>query len=204
MKCKFCGTEIPEGSDFCFDCKAGIREMMTPEKVVHDDYDTESPVYTDFFGAIRLFFTNWLDFDGRSTRSEFWFALLFVIIVTAVTLGLDILLKTTLLSSLWQFIAFIPMISLTFRRLHDGGASGNWCALMLLMDVAYRVYYYCDENWLIDTNNILLSFLTDGCMFITVIAAVCTLYFLCCPSRERNDYGRPPEKKITKTQSAAE
>ena len=34
----------------------------------------------DFLTAIKLFFANYVNFRGRSTRAEYWFAMLFVLI----------------------------------------------------------------------------------------------------------------------------
>ena len=44
----------------------------------------ESPKYVGFGEAIKLYFKNYFNFKGRSTRSEFWFGFLFSFIVSIV------------------------------------------------------------------------------------------------------------------------
>jgi len=95
------------------------------------------PVNVDFGGAIRLLFQRVGDYQGRSTRSEFWFALLFGVIVSA-ALGLvtSIAFPGTLdpstgvratsdlatgLQSLLSLASFVFFLPLTIRRLHDTG-----------------------------------------------------------------------------------
>ncbi|MDE7227823.1 MAG: DUF805 domain-containing protein [Treponemataceae bacterium] len=40
-----------------------------------------SPEYVGFFDAIKLFFRNYTNFKGRSTRSEYWWWALAVFII---------------------------------------------------------------------------------------------------------------------------
>ena len=42
--------------------------------------------------AIKLFFTQYLNFSGRSSRSEYWFAQLFILI-SSITLIISVILK---------------------------------------------------------------------------------------------------------------
>ncbi len=44
----------------------------------------ESPKYVGFGEAIKLYFKNYFNFKGRSTRSEFWFGYLFTFLVSLV------------------------------------------------------------------------------------------------------------------------
>ena len=38
----------------------------------------------DFVAAIKLFFANYANFKGRSTRAEYWWAMLFVFLISFV------------------------------------------------------------------------------------------------------------------------
>lgn len=76
----------------------------------------------DFLTAIKLFFANYANFRGRSTRAEFWWVVLFMLIVTSAFS----MLKLNLLNSLVSLAVFIPTLAIAFRRFHDTGRSGWW------------------------------------------------------------------------------
>lgn len=101
----------------------------------------DNPRYCNMTEAVKLFFKNYANFSGRSTRSEYWFANLFSGIITfaliffaAVTCF--ILNDSLSLSSYFMQMAIVavvivaicallvPSIALFVRRLHDVGASG--------------------------------------------------------------------------------
>jgi len=88
-----------------------------------------------FDGMLRYF-----EFSGRSTRRQYW---LFWLIATLACLGaayVDYRLYGALptLEQLGPFTAFasivhtIPGITVTVRRLHDGGRSGWWYLIQLV------------------------------------------------------------------------
>lgn len=85
-----------------------------------------------FGQAISSFWKNYVNFKGRARRSEFWFAILFVFLVSApiglVSFDLETLTYGPIFY-VWSFATFLPMISLYVRRLHDVGKSG-WYLLM--------------------------------------------------------------------------
>ena len=77
--------------------------------------------------ATKLFFTRYVDFNGRSRRSEYWWAYLAVVIISAV---LTAVLGE--LAYIWTLATLIPNIAITVRRLHDIGKSG-WFYLIGLI-----------------------------------------------------------------------
>lgn len=99
------------------------------------------PLYGASFGdAVVRFFKKYARFQGYASRSEYWWAVLAVNLVALVfmipSIILDIQAETTgsspsLISGLLSLLmlAFyvaiiVPMLSLTWRRLHDAGYSG--------------------------------------------------------------------------------
>ncbi len=76
------------------------------------------------------------NFNGRASRSEFWWFSLFCIIVTFVAVIFDSIYidnaqtmgPVELLSSL---ALLLPSLSVTARRLHDVGRSGWWMLIAI-------------------------------------------------------------------------
>lgn len=78
-------------------------------------------------------------FSGRSRRKEYWYFVLFNIIVAIVLSLIDMLLGTFssasnigLLSGIYSLAVLIPTIALTVRRLHDIDRSGWWILINLV------------------------------------------------------------------------
>lgn len=72
-------------------------------------------------------------FSGRARRKEYWFFVLFnIIIAFALTFidfstGLyDVEYEIGLLSSLYSLAVLVPSIAVTIRRLHDTSRTGWW------------------------------------------------------------------------------
>lgn len=70
---------------------------------------------------------NYVTFEGRARRSEFWYFVLFSFLFMVVARIIDVLLfeGATLLSSLLWLGLLLPYISVSVRRLHDTGRSGK-------------------------------------------------------------------------------
>ena len=74
-----------------------------------------------FTESIQTCFSKYADFNGRATRSEFWWWVLFVILATFAANILNN--KLRILISLGTLL---PYIAVTARRLHDTNRSGWW------------------------------------------------------------------------------
>ena len=78
-------------------------------------------------------------FHGRSRRAEYWYFVLFNLIVAIVLAGIDSLLGTFssaqnigLLSGIYSLAVLIPTLAVTIRRLHDIDRSGWWILINLV------------------------------------------------------------------------
>ena len=77
-----------------------------------------------FFEAVGVCFRKYAEFSGRARRREYWYFVLFNIIVSGV---LNILLgEGNAISAAYSLITLIPGIAVCWRRLHDIGKSGAW------------------------------------------------------------------------------
>ena len=78
-------------------------------------------------------------FSGRSRRKEYWYFVLFNIIVGVVLAAIDALLGTFssssnigLLSGIYSLAVLIPTLAVTVRRLHDIDRTGWWILIGLV------------------------------------------------------------------------
>ena len=78
-------------------------------------------------------------FSGRSRRAEYWYFVLFNIIVGVVLALIDMLLGTFsaagnigLLSGIYSLAVLIPTLAVLVRRLHDIDRTGWWILINLI------------------------------------------------------------------------
>lgn len=79
-------------------------------------------------------------FDGRATRSEYWY---FVLFNTLISIGISIVASiiggkflNDVVSGLYSLAMIIPMLAVTIRRLHDIGRSGWWLLVFCISPAA--------------------------------------------------------------------
>ena len=78
--------------------------------------------------SIEICMTKYADFNGRASRSEFWWFFLFEIMISVAA---DIITHNDDLSSLLGLAFLLPNLAVGARRLHDIGKSGWWQLLMI-------------------------------------------------------------------------
>tara|TARA_E500000331_G_C17209862_1_gene693153 strand:+ start:724 stop:1071 length:348 start_codon:yes stop_codon:yes gene_type:complete len=81
----------------------------------------------NFLQSIETCFTKYVIFDGRASRSEFWWFYLFYLLCWIVGFALDPVIEVIVILGL-----FLPYIAVTARRLHDINNSG-WLQLVGLI-----------------------------------------------------------------------
>jgi uncharacterized membrane protein YhaH (DUF805 family) len=86
------------------------------------------------------------DFSGRARRKEYWFFVLFNLIISCVLSVIDVFVGTYnaaagigILAGLYALAVLIPGIAVTVRRLHDTGRSGWWILIVLIPLVGWIV-----------------------------------------------------------------
>lgn len=88
-----------------------------------------------FVESIKTCFSKYTNFDGRASRSEYWWFTLFTILVSfgeALIIDLSLPNNTSyqdtaaVVSLIVTLILFLPTIAVTTRRLHDVNKSGWW------------------------------------------------------------------------------
>lgn len=75
---------------------------------------------------------NYVTFDGRARRKEFWFFMLVSFILGIIVQIIDLILGTDkILNGVLNLALFLPSLAVGARRLHDTGRSGWWQLLVL-------------------------------------------------------------------------
>lgn len=75
---------------------------------------------------------NYVKFDGRARRSEYWYFVLFNFIISCAVEFVGYLIGLDWLVSLYGIGVFLPGLAVGIRRLHDIGKSGFWILIGLI------------------------------------------------------------------------
>jgi uncharacterized membrane protein YhaH (DUF805 family) len=77
--------------------------------------------------AVKACLRKYADFDGRATRTEYWWFFLAVLLGSAVASVIALRVY-----ALFSLVTLLPMIAVGARRLHDTNRSGWWQLLALV------------------------------------------------------------------------
>lgn len=99
----------------------------------------------DAIEAVKSVFSKYVTFSGRARRSEYWYFMLFNLMVTGVLYFVDkaifpesdpstYSLKNHIFQNVYSLAVFLPATALCVRRVHDIGKSG-WSLLILVASV---------------------------------------------------------------------
>ncbi len=110
------------------DTVSTISEELIMKSKKNSNVPTEAGTLT-FFEAIRECFTKYAEFNGRASRSEFWWFTLFVTLVASA-----LLLINETVSNIFLVAILLPLLAAGARRLRDSGKD-PWWQLFLLVPV---------------------------------------------------------------------
>ena len=98
-----------------------------------------------FAQAVARYWQGYVRFSGRASRSEYWFAFLFTMLVGAALSILSMSLSgtsmggfITFLTVAWGLATLLPNLAISWRRLHDSNKSG---VLMFIVFGLYLIAY---------------------------------------------------------------
>ena len=98
---------------------------------------------------------HYAEFNGRARRSEYWYFVLFNLVISfvigftfGVIAGLLDMPALANLAYLWSLAMFIPGLAVSVRRLHDIDRSGWWLLLSLipLVGAIILIIWYCTDS----------------------------------------------------------
>ena len=103
-----------------------------------------------FGQAIKSFWAKYATFTGRARRSEYWYAWLFVALVSA---AIAIVFpghgnQSSPQSQLWSLATLIPGLAIGARRLHDTGRSAKnlWWLLLVIVGWIILLVYVLEDS----------------------------------------------------------
>lgn len=95
--------------------------------------DQGEPRYVGFGEAIKLFFKNYANFTGRASRSEFWWSVLLVAILSGIFSLIPVV------GIVLRILIWIPSLSITIRRMHDINKMWTWILMGLIPFVGWII-----------------------------------------------------------------
>ncbi len=97
----------------------------------------------NFQESVRVCFTKYVDFGGRASRPEYWWFVLFIIVVSVV-----LSFVSNLASGVFSLATLLPSIAAAARRLHDTNRSGWWqlIALVPLIGIIVLIVFLAQEG----------------------------------------------------------
>lgn len=150
---------------------------------------------------------NYVSFEGRARRSEFWYFVLFSFLFLLLARIIDALLfkGTALLSSLLWLGLLLPYISVSVRRLHDTGRSGKlllaYYVFGFILSVLVAYFGLQSLSDLLNGAEVRLSTAqlvvlgTGG--LINFVWSIFFLVWYCLPgTRGENVYGEDPKQTV--------
>ena len=96
----------------------------------------------------KLAFINYVNFEGRATRREYWMFTLFFYIILILLFSLMFIHESLIyITFIYIALCFIPNISISVRRLHDINKSG-WYLLLHFVPLGGLVIliFACTES----------------------------------------------------------
>ncbi len=168
-----------------------------------------------FGEAVSSCFSKYAVFSGRAPRSEFWWWILFVILVSfgvgilsgilEVALGLKAL--GAIISLLLDLFFLLPNLAVAMRRLHDLNRSGWWYGGLIMlslfiMALAIPAFIRMGENHEqgyapTDGLNPAVFMLMGVLGLVEIIYSIVLLVWFCLPgTRGANRFGPDPLREI--------
>ena len=118
MYCNKCGNVVPDHLSSCNVCGAVMAQPAPKVGMIK---------------ALKLYFSRYAEFSGRSRRSEYWWATFAIMLINGLLTAifgfvLPIYANINLpwITLIWSLVTLIPSFALCIRRLHDAGKSGWW------------------------------------------------------------------------------
>lgn len=166
-----------------------------------------------FVGAVKTCILKYAVFKGRASRSEFWWFVLFCLLMQVLTTVFDgLIFGTVIIESYEQgnpaliggrlfdnsynpyiisLLLLLPTLAASVRRLHDVGRSGFWILFLFLPHIFGLVLAIVLTMARAPT--LVMNSLVGACLLIPIISFVVLVFWWVQPSMAgQNDYDAAP------------
>ena len=89
-----------------------------------------------FSESIKTCFSKYADFNGRASRSEYWWFFLFIVLV-----GIVASIISHLVAGVFYLATLVPSLAAAARRMHDTDKSG-WLLLIGIIPLVGLIILY--------------------------------------------------------------
>ena len=98
--------------------------------------------------AVKAVFSKYATFEGRARRSEYWWFVLFNLIVSIILtvllgggrgMGDGGMMGGSLLANIWSLATLLPSLAVGARRLHDIDRTGWWQLIWFIPVIGWIV-----------------------------------------------------------------
>ncbi len=97
-----------------------------------------------FTESVKSVFSKYAKFEGRASRSEYWYFVLFNLVVSIALALLDVAIfgvDKDVFSSIYSIAILLPSLAVAVRRMHDSGKSGkNYLWVFTIIGIFYVLY----------------------------------------------------------------
>ena len=95
-------------------------------------------MYNKFFNAYKKFWLEATNFNGKTTRSDWWLVQLANLIISILTI--QIFLKTFGFN-VYGIICILPQLTMDIRRLRDFGKNWKWIFINLIPIFGWIIWF---------------------------------------------------------------
>ena len=95
-------------------------------------------MYQESLNAYKEFWINATDFNGKTTRSDWWWVQLLNLIISFFTIPLFL---RTFGFNIYGVICILPQIAIDIRRLRDFGKDWRWIFINLIPILGWFVWF---------------------------------------------------------------
>jgi len=185
MKCVTCGKENDSSAKFCGICGTELNSSPEINYELHE-YQANDQGMVGFGEAIKLGFVNYFKFSGRATRAEFWWWILFGMIVSWIPLV-----------NILSIFLIIPNLSITSRRLHDIDKTGWWQLWVFLLFVGLFILFFASIAMAVMATLSLGLLIMGLCIILWILMIVIWIRWLARQGESgTNRYGSDPRTTL--------
>ena len=125
--CYFCGASLNVNVNANVDNTQQSQQKRVPAQPTSQTQPNE-PKELGFWDAVGKCFGKYASMNGRATRAELWYFLLFCLVV----IGFSTVMGEEM-ATFSIFALLLPTLCVIGRRLHDIGRSRGWMFLLLII-----------------------------------------------------------------------